>query len=133
MRPYMKRIALYSSSRRPQSPVPRQTEGNDYTPESATRGPAGPFFLFHFIQRRDHIYWVVVGGLVTLLIGGGLILMTPAPRRITQKDVDRAVLYTLETQALPSPAARAYEIIKPSVVRVRGLEIDPKGGGEIEE
>jgi len=43
------------------------------------------------------------------------------------------VLYTLETQTLPSPAARAYEIIKPSVVRVRGLDADPEGGGEIEK
>jgi S1-C subfamily serine protease len=59
--------------------------------------------------------------------------MAPAPRRITQKDVERAVLHTLETQALPSPAARAYQIIKPSVVRVRGLDTDPEDGGEIEK
>ena len=135
----MRRIALYSSSRRSQSPVQpsgispsKQTEGNDQTPESA-RVPAGPFLLSHFIQRHDRIYWVVVGGLVTLLIGWGLISMVPSPRRITQKDVERAVLYTLETQSLPSPAARAYEIIKPSVVRVRGLDADPEGGGEIEK
>jgi S1-C subfamily serine protease len=136
----MKRIALYSSSRRSQGPVrpsgispsSSQTEGNDQTPESA-RGPAGPSPLSHFIPRHHRIYWVVVGGLVALLIGWGLRSMAPAPRRITQKDVERAVLHTLETQALPSPAARAYEIIKPSVVRVRGLGADPKGGGEIEK
>jgi S1-C subfamily serine protease len=135
----MKRIALYSSSERSQGPVrpsgispSRQTEGNDQTPEDAL-GPAGPFLLSHRIQRRDRIYWVVIGGLVSLLIGWGLISMARAPRRITQKDVDRAVLHTLETQALPSSAARAYEIIKPSVVRVRGLEADPQGSGEIEK
>jgi len=58
--------------------------------------------------------------------------MAPTPRRITQKDIERAVVHTLETQTLPSPEARAYEIIKPSVVRVRGLETDPDGDDEIE-
>jgi len=136
----MKRITLYSSSRRSQSPVrssgispTRQTEANDQTPESA-RAPARPFFLFHFIRRHDRIFWVFVGGLATLLIGWGVLSKAPAPRRITQKDIDRAVLHTLETQTLPSPAARAYEIIKPSVVRVRGLDIDMEAGvGEIEK
>lgn len=58
--------------------------------------------------------------------------MAPAPRRITQKDIDRAVVHTLETQPLPSPAAKAYEVIQPSVVRVRGLDVDPMTGDEIE-
>ncbi len=47
--------------------------------------------------------------------------MKPQPREITQRDIDAAVLHTLETKHLPSAAARAYEIIRPSVVRVRGL------------
>jgi S1-C subfamily serine protease len=58
--------------------------------------------------------------------------LSPSPRRITQKDIDRAVMHTLETQTLPSPAAKAYEVIKPSVVRVRGLDTDPDGDDEIE-
>jgi S1-C subfamily serine protease len=58
--------------------------------------------------------------------------MAPAPRRITQRDIDRAVIHALETQTLPSPAAKAYEIVMPSVVRVRGLETDPDGDDEIE-
>jgi S1-C subfamily serine protease len=135
----MKRIALYSSSRRSRSPVrpsgispARRTEASDQTPESA-RGPAGPFLLSHFIPRHGRIFWVVVGALVTLLIGWGFISRAPAPRRITQKDIDRAVLHTLATETLPSPAARAYEIIKPSVVRVRGLDYDPETGIEIEK
>jgi S1-C subfamily serine protease len=47
--------------------------------------------------------------------------MQPVPRQITQRDIDAAVLHTLETKRLPSAAARAYGIIHPSVVRVRGL------------
>jgi len=37
---------------------------------------------------------------------------------LTQKDIDAAVLRTLTTQVLPSPAARAADKIRPSVVRV---------------
>ncbi|MDB5732537.1 MAG: putative trypsin-like serine protease, partial [Variovorax sp.] len=40
------------------------------------------------------------------------------PQQYTQKDIDAAVLRTLRTATLPSPAARAAEIIAPSVVRV---------------
>jgi S1-C subfamily serine protease len=43
------------------------------------------------------------------------------------------VLRTLETKTLPSPAAKAYEVIRPSVVRVRGLDTDPDGDDEIEK
>jgi S1-C subfamily serine protease len=39
-------------------------------------------------------------------------------RRITQEDINAAVLKTMETQVMPSEYARAYETIRPSVVRV---------------
>jgi S1-C subfamily serine protease len=58
--------------------------------------------------------------------------MKPAPQPISQKDIDRAVMHALETQTLPSPAAKAYEVIMPSVVRVRGMDTDPDGDDEIE-
>lgn len=41
--------------------------------------------------------------------------------RITQKQIDAAVMHSMENNALPSQAARAAEIIAPSVVRVRGF------------
>jgi S1-C subfamily serine protease len=47
--------------------------------------------------------------------------MKPPPRQLTQRDIDAAVRHTLETKPLPSAAARAYETVRPSVVRVRGL------------
>jgi S1-C subfamily serine protease len=69
---------------------------------------------------------------MALLIAWGYASIAPSPRRITQKDIERAVMHTLETQTLPSPAAKAYDIIRPSVVRVRGLDTDPDGDDEIE-
>ncbi|HSV93372.1 MAG TPA: trypsin-like peptidase domain-containing protein [Desulfobacterales bacterium] len=61
------------------------------------------------------------------LFVAGLLWRTPAPRVLTQKDIDAAVLHTLATRALPSAAARAYEVVRPSVVRVNGLGHDHEG------
>jgi len=60
------------------------------------------------------------------LVAASQRLAPPAPP-LDQKIIDAAVLRTLETTALPSPAARAWEIIRPSVVRVRRLG-PPKPG-----
>jgi serine protease DegQ len=42
----------------------------------------------------------------------------PSMRKITQDDINAAVLKTLTTQNLPSEYAKAYDNIRPSVVRV---------------
>jgi serine protease DegQ len=41
-----------------------------------------------------------------------------SPRVLTQKDIDAAVLSTLQTNVMPSQAAAAYENVRPSIVRV---------------
>ena len=55
-------------------------------------------------------------------------------QRITQKQIDAAVMHTIENNAMPSQAARTAEIIAPSVVRVRGFssedEANKAGKGE---
>jgi len=56
----------------------------------------------------------------------------PASRTFTQADIDAAVLHTLETKTLPSTAARAYEAVRPSVVRVRQLGEPKEGEKDIE-
>jgi S1-C subfamily serine protease len=137
----MKRVALYSSSKSSRSPVrpkkispPSQAKANDHPIETAPiSAPPGLFLLSRLIRRHSRIPWIVVGGLLALLLVWGSKSMAPSPRRITQKDIERAVLHTLETQPLPSPAAKAYDIIRPSVVRVRGLDTDPDGDDEIEK
>lgn len=55
---------------------------------------------------------------------------------LTQQDIDRAVLHTLQTQPLPAAAAKAYEAVAGSVVRVvgrahpPGTAEAPKNGGK---
>lgn len=70
--------------------------------------------------------------LAALVVGGAGWMTHEAPRKLTQKDIDSAVLKTLETTVPPSAAARAYEIIAPSVVRVMAYEKGESGREDIE-
>jgi len=45
--------------------------------------------------------------------------LTPAARPVTQDDIDQAVARTLEAKAVPSPAVKAYQAVRPAIVRVR--------------
>ena len=96
----------------------------------ATAPPSRPRW-----QRRAALFLVplagvIAGAMLVLALQGGL---GPQSRQVTQEDIDAAVLNTLETQQLPSPAAKAAQIIGPSVVRVQAFgpeEIDPKAPAE---
>ena len=70
------------------------------------------------------------GALIALAIVYGNNTLHPPPRALTQEDIDNAVMHTVETKMLPSQAARAYEAIRGSVVRVREFE---RAEGESEE
>jgi S1-C subfamily serine protease len=138
----MGRVTLYSNSRRSQlserrSPfklpdpgaVPAEAE-----PEPAEAPPpqAPRRQWLAGMRKFDKPLLVMLGVLLAL---GGVFAYSwhkPAPRTFTQADIDAAVLHTLETKSLPSTAARAYEIIRPSVVRVRQLDEPKEGERDIE-
>lgn len=73
--------------------------------------------------------WVVVAA-VAGWAAWGRPVGAPA---LTQKAFDQAVLHTLETQAWPSQAARAYEAAIGSVVRVTAWGKHPKTGEAVEQ
>ena len=134
----MKRKALYSRSRSPirERAIRPPCQAVENHKKTETVYSSVPFYqaLFGGLGRRsERFLWVVAGGLLVLLLVWGAPSMAPPPHRITQKDIEKAVLHTLETQTLPSFAAKAYEAVIPSVVRVRGLETDPDGDDEIEK
>jgi S1-C subfamily serine protease len=85
-----------------------------------------------YVRYWRYLWIAAAGGLFALLLVYLHAGFSPSQRRITQHDIDAAVLHTLRTQTIPSAAARAYEIVRPSVVRVRGLVTDPDGDDEIE-
>ncbi|MGJ7519986.1 S1C family serine protease [Variovorax sp. LT1P1] len=57
---------------------------------------------------------------LALTVGGAVFWPRQSGHTLTQKDIDAAVLRTLQTNVLPSQATRAAAIIRPSVVRVVG-------------
>ena len=56
---------------------------------------------------------------------------TGSSQQLTQEDIDVAVTRALESVPLPSVAAKAYEAVRGSIVRVRGF-VDGPDGGEVE-
>ncbi len=62
--------------------------------------------------------WGAILILTALLVFSLSLGLRPGHRKLTQEDVNAAVLKTLETQVLPSEYAKAYENVRPSVVRV---------------
>jgi len=126
----MRRPALYSRSQR-NSPASGQlaTDAFEKTeqPQPPQPSPLRPATktarLFHFFSTHNiRLLWSMVGLLALLLTISLATSLQPAARQLTQKDINAAVLKTLETTVLPSPAVKAYEAIIPSVVRVVGLD-----------
>ena len=143
----MRRPALYSSSRSslhdrrggglPDAPDTGLTP--ESTPPSPTSSPSRLSRLArHLSLHNVYLLWSVVGLLALLLaISFALSLPPTTARKLTQADINAAVLKTLETNVLPSAAAKAYEIISPSVVRVVGVSKSSatdkgKGNGKTE-
>ena len=128
----MRRTAIYSSSASRPGARARPHRESD-TLKAALPGsaevprdkpsPTGKMRrrVFERFRRHERPLLVLTGGLLALFLVFSYISMQPAPHRITQRDIDAAVLHTLETKPLPSLAARAYDLIRPSVVSVRGF------------
>lgn len=83
-----------------------------------------------FIVRHDRFFLVVGTALLSLMLFIAYYAAQPRPRQITQEDIDAAVIHTLNKNVLPSPEAKAYEVVRRSIVRVRQLERGPDGNNE---
>jgi len=98
-------------------------------PESPTpAGAAPPLSRWRrwYLRGRSPAAWLGIGVLLAALAFSLQQQFRPGPRQLKQADIDAAVLHTMNTKVLPSPAAKAYETIRPSVVRVRALGHDKK-------
>ena len=130
----MKKAALYSSSRRAKTPSPARADapGSASTTASAdgTSGSAPsaaaplakpPGRLRRLWRRYDRPLLVLAGAVFAVVLVATYAKMRPDAYEITQKDIDAAVLNTLQNTPLPSVHAKAYAAILPSVVRVVGI------------
>jgi len=134
----MKKAPLYSRSPRREPPPVAATQA---PPTAAASGPAptGPqpapsprgLQHLHRLHRLHHLHpaaWAFLGALLALLLMAAYLRLNPGQRPVTQDDIDAAVRESLEKEPLPSQAAKAYEAILPSVVRVIGLMEDNDTG-----
>ncbi|MBK1687391.1 S1C family serine protease [Rubrivivax gelatinosus] len=127
----MKKAPLYSRSRRPAEAAPPAA-----APPDAETSPAGAPVAGVPARRRRvpaEALWAAAGAavaVVALLATGPL---RPGARVLTQDDIDAAVRASLEKEPLPSAAAKAYEAVAPSVVRVVGLMDENDDGRRLDD
>ena len=122
----MRRPALYSRSPQATAAPPAGHDASsapdDQAPPGGQTGAEAPGKA---AAPRRHRRWLAPLAVVVLMAasaGGSYhFLARPAGHTLTQKDIDAAVLRTLRTTSLPSAAARAADIIRPSVVEVTAL------------
>jgi S1-C subfamily serine protease len=141
----MKKAPLYSRSPRNPGPAALPTppgqavdapEAAASRPATQTVGPSDPGSSAPALQtRRDNRapLWAATGALFAVAAMLALQQWPSGPRVITQADIDAAVRESLEKEPLPSAAAKAYEAILPSVVRVTGLMRDEDDDEEADQ
>ena len=122
----MRRPALYSSSSRP----PREPADASAQAVPAPPAAVGPSPRFSFSSPR--LIWAALMLMTVLLLISLSLALRPMHRKLTQEDINAAVLKTLETTQLPSAVAKAYEVIRPSVVRVTGYGKGKDGTEDVE-
>src|SRR5436190_8241927 len=118
----MKKVALYSSSnrsRKAQSTATSSAAAADGTP-SQEPVAATPGRLRRFYSRFERSILIVAGALFAVTLVVTYAKTRPEAHEYTQKDIDAAVLHTLENNQLPSMATKAFAAIEPSIVRVMG-------------
>ncbi len=127
----MRRVPLYSSSGRPGLPATPAPAPAPATAPATRAHPRRTAALLGAAAR--HRRTLLLAAALAAAASVALRLAAPHwPAGIAREDIDAAVLRSLQTASLPSPAARAYEIIRPAVVRVRALEVPRPGHPEVE-
>jgi S1-C subfamily serine protease len=126
----MKREAVFSKS-------PRPAGSDKHAPTKPSRPTVSPnstqstSFSTGWRKLKTQLRWdflaVFLMGIVCSLLAVGV--FSPALQwrpALTQKDIDAAVLHTLQTKDLPSASAKAAASIQGAVVHVQAFVADPK-------
>jgi S1-C subfamily serine protease len=96
----------------PESNLPPPSDTSSAAPPPPVQGQAPARAV-----RHANLWLALLSGALTAFCFLGY-MSWMAPQRLTQKDIDAAVMHTLKNASLPSPEVRAFEKIRPSVVRV---------------
>ncbi|CAD5374831.1 Trypsin-like serine protease [Rubrivivax sp. A210] len=133
----MKKAPLYSPSPRRAAAagvaLPPAADATAMSPAAAQAGappaPSAHGRLRRLARTWPAPLWALAGALFALASLLLALQLRPGPRAITQDDIDAAVRQSLEKEPQPSAAAKAYEAILPSVVRVVSM-LDENDSGE---
>ena len=131
----MRRPALYSRSPartaadqaagQPTAEVSPSADGAAAAPNHRAAAPADARLARHTRLARalahPSLLWAAIALLGAALFGQLVPWGKPPPRKLTQDDINAAVLHTLTNKVLPSQAARAAAAVGPSLVRVEGV------------
>ena len=135
----MRRTALYSRStpgRAMPAPADAAAPESD-APAAVVKTPAAPRRLRQRLAgaaRHPGTLWAAIAALGLALALSAGPWSTSAPRKLTQEDINDAVLHTLSQKVLPSQATRAAAAVGPSLVHVSGEVVgkkDRKGQAEL--
>ncbi len=139
---------LYSRSPRRGTPPPSleqsgraadaSTSAYGSAPSSAAERTAGdatakPLNKTRWLRNQALATWCLAAVLLLSVAMLSAVQWRQGRGAITQADIDAAVRESLEKEPLPSAAAKAYEAILPSVVRVTGLMDDNDPGDDKNE
>jgi S1-C subfamily serine protease len=130
----MKREAVFSKSPRPAGSDTHVPTAPQTAPSTVSSDPPPPhtsltqsqFAKFKALMRWDFLAVFLLGASLSLIVVG---VFSPAFQKrqaLTQKDIDAAVLHTLQTKDLPSLSAKAAASIQGAVVHVQAYGVDPK-------
>ncbi|HEX2541944.1 MAG TPA: trypsin-like peptidase domain-containing protein [Caldimonas sp.] len=129
----MKRVPLYSRSRRPDDDPPPVAEVPAEGAPTVLQQPADKRSrLRQGLLRNERRLW----GLAVLGLLAAFWLLNPTlvPKApLTMEQIDAGIRQSIEEKPLVSPAARAYDAIIPSVVRVIGLMTEGDDGNDDKE
>jgi S1-C subfamily serine protease len=123
----MRKSGLYSSARK----APPETVAVD-TSVSPSKLRSSLTSIRKLSPMDPRLLWLAIVLLGLLLLANVVVTQQQKSPKLTQQIIDRAVLKTLETVDLPSPAAKAYETILPAVVQVRSFVKSVEGGEDVQ-
>jgi S1-C subfamily serine protease len=125
------RRGFYSSASAPRQSGVSTNEPPPLPPAETKEvaAPAPGAWRKHY-RRHEKALLVLAGGVIAVALFAAHVTIAPPAPMITQDDIDQAVARTLETRPLPSPAVKAYNAVRSSLVRIRAMSGEANGHEE---
>lgn len=122
----MRRTALYSNSQRRNAGAPTSPEPVAASAQATNAETAQDSRIRSLLKKQVPASVVMAALLLPVVIALAYLAFRPVSITFSQDDINAAVAHTLQNNILPSPAVKAYEAIRPSVVKVASFSREGK-------